>query len=136
MQMNISERLLAAGYTHKRTPNAMNTGKHFVTCVATGEVIGEWTAFQSLDFLNRITVENFFGKQVRVSYLTINQGNGDPDEQEDGELEGVFSGESDIYGRTIRYHLKTSEGDPYFIFADEITEIEELAGVRLRKGNQ
>ena len=54
--LNISERLLAAGYTHRKTPNAENTGRHYVTSIATGECIGEWTAFQALDFLESIDI--------------------------------------------------------------------------------
>jgi hypothetical protein len=54
MDLNISERLGLAGFSHARTPNAVNTMKHTITEIATGNVIGEMTVFESIEFLRKL----------------------------------------------------------------------------------
>jgi hypothetical protein len=69
-------------------------------------------------------IEQHMEKPVTVGYQTINLGNGSPEEQESGLLEGQFTGDSDNAGRTMRYHLIANDGQRYYLFADEITYAE------------
>ncbi len=49
--LSLSARLALLGYTHSRTPNAHNTGKHFIHA-PDGALVGEFTAHEAWDLLN------------------------------------------------------------------------------------
>jgi hypothetical protein len=65
------------------------------------------------------------GQEVQIKYTTKNLGDGSPEEQENGSLTGVFTGESDLSGRVPRYEF-TSGGDTYHLFVDEVTGIDQV----------
>lgn len=47
-ELTIEQRLQQAGLGHRRMKNSINTGRHEVFVIATGEVLGEFAALESL----------------------------------------------------------------------------------------
>lgn len=88
---------------------------------------------QTNDCLMINAIESHFGRRVKITYFSVNQGNGTPEEQESGTLIGRFNGDSSNAGRTIRYEFdaeagQNNTGNPqrYYFFVDEITGIQRL----------
>lgn len=65
-------------------------------------------------------------RPVRITYRTINLGNGSSDEQEHGTLIGHFTGDANCMGRTWRYDFISKDGEHFYLFADEIKSIRRL----------
>lgn len=53
MAKTIEQRLLEKGFGHRQVANSTNTGKHEVYRVTTGEVIGLYSAIESLELLRK-----------------------------------------------------------------------------------
>lgn len=78
-------------------------------------------------------IEASFGQRVQLTYTSIGNGNGSPEEQDHGDLVGVFNGNSSIGGRTIRYEFDPESRHSFinevrqcarlYLFCDEITDL-------------
>lgn len=53
-ELTIEQRLQQAGLGHRRMKNSVNTGRHEVYVIATGEVLGEFAALESLKQIDRL----------------------------------------------------------------------------------
>lgn len=70
-------------------------------------------------------IERVGSEPVTVYYRTINMGNGSEEEQEEGAIQGHFTGDTDTLGRTLRYTVRSDKGVLHYLYIDEIVEIEE-----------
>jgi len=50
-ELTIEQQLFLTGFSHERTVNSSDTGKHLVIRIIDGEIMGEFTAEDSLSLL-------------------------------------------------------------------------------------